>query len=41
VNVQLPVIGKSVHGGWVATKFLASALLLGALLVAAAQSFGG
>jgi hypothetical protein len=40
VNIQLPVIGKSVHGGWVLTKFVASALVLSAVLVAAARTFG-
>jgi hypothetical protein len=37
--VQLPA-GKSVHGGWVLTKFAVSTLVLSALLSAVAWAFG-
>ena len=40
VTVRLPVIGESVHGGWVLMKFVVSALVLTALLSAAAWAFG-
>jgi hypothetical protein len=37
--VQLPAVGKSVHGGWVLAKFIVSTLVLSALLSAVA-AFG-
>lgn len=37
--VHLPTAGKSVHGGWVLTKFIVSTLVLSALLSAVAWAF--